>query len=184
MSRTVLAVAAAVALGFGMQAKKAPEWAANARIAPATVGSAPNSSAFGSQVYFAGQPSANDLEQYAKLGVKKVVNLRTPAEMEKAGFDEAAAVKQAGMEYVMVPVSSQPPTEADLQRVYSALQGAGEGKVLMHCASSNRVGLMWSLFRASQHGLGPEEAITEGKAAGMKSPALEKMAREKLGASK
>jgi uncharacterized protein (TIGR01244 family) len=165
-----------------MQAGKAPAWAAGAKVAPTTVTNAPNSSAFGERVYFAGQPSQTDLEQYARLGVKKVINLRMPAEMEKLGFDEAAAVKQAGMEYVSVPFGPQPPTDADVQKVVSLLQGAGENKVLLHCASSNRVGLMWSLFRGTRHGLKAEDALAEGRAAGMKSPALEKIARERLGA--
>jgi uncharacterized protein (TIGR01244 family) len=179
MSRTVL-IATVAALGFGMQAPKAPAWASDAKITPTAVGNAPNASVFGSRVFFAGQPGQADFEQYAKLGVKKVINLRTPAEMQKIGFDEGAAVKQAGMEYVTVPIGAQAPTDDDLAKIYSVLQTAGDAKVLMHCASSNRVGLAWSLFRGTQHGLAADDALAEGKAAGLKAPALEKIAREKL----
>lgn len=179
MSRTVL-VAALAALGFGMQTPKAPAWTSGAKITPTSVGNAPNTSVFGTRVFFAGQPGQADFEQYAKLGVKKVINLRTPPEMQGLGFDEGAAVKQAGMEYVSVPIGSQPPTDEDLNKIYSVLQTAGDGKVLMHCASSNRVGLAWSLFRGTQHGLAQDAAIAEGKAAGLKNAGLEKIAREKL----
>ena len=177
----VVTLAAAASLGFGIaQTKKAPAWTENAKVAASPVGATPNATAFGTRVFFAGQPSPADLEQYAKLGVKKVINLRMPAEIQGLGFDEAALAKQAGMEYVHVPFGPQPPTDDDMKKVFAALQGAGDGKVLLHCASSNRAGLMWSLFRGSQHGLAVDDAVVEGKAAGMKNPAFEKIARGKL----
>ena len=157
-----------------------PAWTAGAKVAPVAVGQAPNSSAFGSRVYFAGQPSQTDLAEYARLGVKTVVNFRMPAEMEKLGFDEAAAAKAAGMKYVNVPFSGM-PSDGDLAKIYTELNKSGEGKVLMHCASSNRVGVAWASFRGAEHGLSAEAALSEGKAAGLKSPALEKLTREKLG---
>ena len=165
----------AASLAFGQ-----PAWTAGAKVAPVAVGQSPNSSAFGSRVYFAGQPSQTDLAEYAKLGVKTVVNLRMPAEMEKLGFDEAGAAKAAGMKYVNVPFSGM-PSDGDLAKIYAELNKSGEGKVLMHCASSNRVGVAWASFRGAEHGLPAEAALSEGKAAGLKSPALEKLTREKLG---
>jgi uncharacterized protein (TIGR01244 family) len=180
---TILAAGVlAVSLVFGMQAGKQPAWTAGAKVAPVAVGQAPNSSAFGDKVYFAGQPSVADLAEYKKLGVKTVVNLRAASEMEKLGFDEAAAAKAAGMNYVNVPFSGQLPADGELAKIYAELNKAGNGKVLLHCASSNRVGTVWAIFRGGQHGLAPEAALAEGKAAGMKAPALEKQAREKLGA--
>ena len=152
--------------------------AAFAQIAPVTVGKAPNSSTFASKIYFAGQPEAADFAEYAKLGVKVVINLRMPAEMEKVTFNEAEAAKAAGLEYVSVPFGSTPATDADLARIYPYLAKVGENKVLLHCASSNRAGFVWSLFRGTTEGLKIEDAIEEGKQAGLKS--LEKSAREKL----
>jgi uncharacterized protein (TIGR01244 family) len=153
----------------------------SAKIAPVTVGQSPNSSTYANRVYFAGQPAQADLEEYAKLGVKKVINLRAPAEMEKVGFDEAAAAKAAGMEYLSVPMpAGELPSDAELKKIYAALGMSGEQKVLLHCGSSNRVGTIWALYRGSEQGLGIEDAIAEGKQAGMKAPALEKLARAKL----
>jgi uncharacterized protein (TIGR01244 family) len=168
-------------LSFGMQSGKQPSWAAGARVVPVAVGQAPNSAAFGPQVYFAGQPSQSDLAEYAKLGVTTVVNLRMPAEMEKLGFDEPAAAKAAGMKYVSVPFGATMPGDGELARIYAELNKAGNGKVLLHCASSNRAGMVWAVYRGAQHGVSAEDAVAEGKAAGLKSPVLEKLAREKLG---
>ena len=173
---TILAVGVlTVSLAFGQ-----PAWTTGAKVAPVAVGQSPNSSAFGSRVYFAGQPTQADLAEYAKLGVTTVVNLRMPAEMEKLGFDEAAAAKAAGLKYVNVPFSGM-PSDGELAKIYAELNKAGNGKVLLHCASSNRAGMAWAVFRGAQHGLPAEEAVSEGKSAGMKNPALEKLTREKLG---
>jgi len=170
------AIALMASLAFGQ-----PAWTTGAKVTPVAVGQAPNSSAFGSQVYFAGQPTETDFAEYAKLGVKTVVNLRMPAEMEKVGFDEAATAKAAGIRYVNVPMTSAFPSEGELAKIYAELENSGGGKVLMHCASSNRAGMVWAAYRGDKHGVPVEAAIAEGKAAGLKSPALEKTAREKLG---
>lgn len=183
MKSTALAAGLlAAALAFGMQGGKQPAWTAGAKVAPVAVGQAPNSSTFGSRVYFAGQPSQADLAEYAKLGVKTVVNLRTPSEMERAGFNEADAAKAVGMRYISVPFGAELPADGDLARIYAELNKSGNEKILLHCASSNRAGLVWAIFRGTQHGLATADAIADGKAAGLKSPALEKLAREKLAA--
>jgi len=153
-------------------------------VAPAAVGAAPNSTAFGDRIFFAGQPAESDFAEYRKRGVKTVVNLRTAAEMEKLGFDEAAAVKKAGMQYVHIPFGAEPPAGADMDRLLSLLDGAKEGSVLMHCASSNRVGYVWSVYRARRGGLPADSAIAEGKAAGLRNPALEQKARAAIAASR
>jgi uncharacterized protein (TIGR01244 family) len=183
MQKSVLAIIglAAGSLLFGMQGGKTPGWTGGAKVEATAVGQAPNSAKFGDRVYFAGQPSAKDLAEYAKLGVKTVVNLRMPNEMEGVGFNEAAVVKAAGMRYVSVPFGATMPGDGELAKIYAELNKAGERKVLLHCASSNRAGMVWAVYRGEQHGVAGEPALAEGKAAGLKSPALEKLTREKLG---
>lgn len=163
-----------------LPAAEPPAWTSGGQVETVAVGAAPNSSAFASRVYFAGQPSAADLAEYAKLGVKKVINLRMPAEQANLGFDEAGAVKQAGLEYTHVPFGAEGPSDDDIRRVLGVLETAGEGKILLHCASANRAGLMWTLFRGERHGLPLDRALAEGKAIGMKSPVFEKIVRERV----
>lgn len=151
-------------------------WTEGAQIAPAQVGDTKNLTAFGDRVYFSAQPSPEDLKAFSALGVKNVINLRTAAEMQ---FDERAAASAAGMNYVHAPMTKDaPPAEGDVAKAFDTLEKAGDEPVLLHCASSNRVGYMWATFRATRQGVPVEQAITEGKAAGMKSPELEQMARE------
>ena len=158
--------------------------AQGSKVAQVTVGDTPNSSAFASKVYFAGQPTEAGISEYAKLGVTTVVNLRSAQEMEKVGFDEAAAASKAGMRYINVPVGGTPPSDAELAKIFTALDQPGSGKVLLHCASSNRVGMVWSIYRGIRQGVPEEDALAEGKAGGLKNPALEKIAREKIEAAK
>ena len=133
-------------------------------------------------VVFSGQPTAEQLAAYGKEGVKTVVNLRTDDEMAKLGMDEKAIVEKAGMRYVSVPfLATAPPKDEELVGLMKLLAGAKpEGRVVLHCASSNRVGYVWGLFQAKEKGVGVEKAVEEARKAGMKSPALEQALRERL----
>jgi uncharacterized protein (TIGR01244 family) len=150
------------------------------KIVPITLGTMPNSSKFGEQIYFGGQPQEADFKTFANQGFKTVINLRTSAEMDQLPFDERAIVEAAGMKYVHVPIGGEPATPTQLQAAMTALAGAHHNRVLFHCASSDRVGYVWALYRAQQDGLSPEAAIQEGRKAGMRSPVLEQWARETL----
>jgi uncharacterized protein (TIGR01244 family) len=134
----------------------------------------------GGKIYFGGQPPEADLKTFSDKGVKVVINLRSDGELEGLGFDEAKTVKGLGMKYHHVPMGRDVPKPADLKTIFSALDKAGDAHVLLHCASSNRVGMIWSVYRAKQSGMSIEEAIAEGRAAGMKSEALEAGARAYL----
>jgi uncharacterized protein (TIGR01244 family) len=150
------------------------------KIEPLTLGAMPYSSKFGDQVYFGGQPQEADFKIFADQGIKTVINLRTSGEMDQLPFNERAIVEAAGMKYVHVPIGGKPATPTQLQAAMTALAGAHHNRVLFHCASSDRVGYVWALYRAQQDGLSPEAAIQEGRKAGMRSFVLEQWARETL----
>ncbi|MBI3734962.1 protein tyrosine phosphatase family protein [Candidatus Sumerlaeota bacterium] len=173
--RSVGTACGAVALMaiVGCASLKRP-WYQDGKVEPATVGQTPHLTTFGNHVYFAPQPATDDFKAFSEKGVKTVINLRTPQEMT---FDERAAVTGAGMEYIQVPVGKDEPPEEEINRAMDALDKADKEPVLMHCHSSNRVGYMWAMYRGTRHGLPVEDAIAEGKAAGLKSPQLEERAR-------
>ena len=72
------------------------------------------------------------------------------------------------------------PSDEDLQSIFQVIDTAEDAPVLVHCASSNRVGTVWSLYRADRGGLSADEAIAEGRAAGMTSDAFAEGVMEKL----
>lgn len=144
------------------------------------VGNTPNVTTYDNKVYFAGQPTEEALKQFAALGVKTVINLRQESEMASVGFDEKDAVKNAGMTYVHAPMGGGIPPETELRRIMDALDASADAPVLLHCASSNRVGTIWSVYAGLRAGLSIEDAMSEGRAAGMSAPRLVQAARDAL----
>lgn len=114
----------------------------------------------------AGQPSADQFQALAKSGLKHVVNLR-PA-TEDAGFDEAALARQLGLRYTLIPISGA--GDLDMRRVqelHEALRVSEKEEVLVHCASSNRVGALLALRAKWIQGLDTAEALAIGRAGGL-----------------
>ena len=86
----------------------------------------------------AGQPSPAQLAAAARAGVRTVIDLR--AAPEPRGFDEAAAVEAAGMEYVLLPVTPATLDDATFTRFLGVVRDKGKRPLLVHCATANRVG--------------------------------------------
>jgi uncharacterized protein (TIGR01244 family) len=145
-----------------------------------TIENTANVSTFDNRIYFAGQPNEDALKQFADFGVKTVINLRTDQELAGLGFDEKAVVEEAGMKYIHAPMSREIPDASTLQKIMIALDTAGDAPVLLHCSTSMRVGTIWSIYAGRQGNLTVDEAIAEGKDAGMNAPVFETAVREAL----
>lgn len=139
-----------------------------------------NVTTFDNKVYFAGQPSQEGLARFAELGIKTVINLRGESELASLGFDEKQVVEAAGMTYLHAPMGRQLPAAKVLDQIMDAIATSDDAPVLIHCASSNRVGTIWSYFAGTRNGLDVEAALAEGKAAGMHAAPLEEAARQAL----
>lgn len=127
------------------------------------------------KIYFAGQPTSEALREAPGRGIKLVVNLRTAEEMSgPTGYDEAALARELGMEYVSIPVTGETfnnPSGDEVRELREVLARTSSS-VLIHCASSNRVGALWALYLHHHRGFDLDEAIKRGEAAGMFQPAL------------
>jgi len=176
---TRCSVSVAAPLLFLLWLAAAPSFGQN-DIVPVEVGSTPNVTVWQDAIYFGGQPKADDFSLFAQRGVKTVINLRGEEEMKGLGFDEQASVEAAGMHYVQIPIGAEEPTEESLTRLMDLLAGSGSGRVLLHCASSNRVGYVWTLYEGIRQGKTVDEAVAAGKSAGLRSPTLESRARAYL----
>ncbi len=103
----------------------------------------------GDDVFISGQPTDRGLRDLRAQGVTTVVNLRTPEEMSKrVPFDEAALVKELGMDYVYVPVRGNaefPYSPAAVKSFAAAMSGA-KGKVLLHCTVAWRASHLWAAY--------------------------------------
>ena len=116
--------------------------------------------------YVAGQPTAEDIAQFANSGGLNVINLRPPS--ETPDFNEAAVVTEAGMAYYNIPVAGAAGLTHEnvelLDRLLAKLQSQ---KTLLHCSSSNRVGAMMALRANWLHDAGHDEALAIGKKHGL-----------------
>lgn len=114
----------------------------------------------------AGQPTPADFEAMAAAGLKHVVNLRPVS--EDAGFDEAALAAKLGLGYTVVPVAGPGDLTLAKARELDAAMATTHGEpVLVHCASSNRVGGLLALRAAWLQGKSAEEALALGRAGGL-----------------
>lgn len=129
----------------------------------------------------AGQPTPEALRSLKEKGFKTVINLRT--ESEPGVREEEAAVKEQGLTYVWVPVSAATFSQEKVDQVRRALEDPAAGSILLHCASANRVGAVWTVIEA-QRGKSYDEALAAGKTIGLTSPALIEGVDKLLGRSK
>jgi uncharacterized protein (TIGR01244 family) len=97
-------------------------------------------------------------------GFKSVVDLRTPQE---GTAQEQAAMKRAGIEYTNIPIGKEAPTSEDVSRFAAIVGDADRGPLLVHCASANRVGALWAMYRLST-GVPLQTALEEGRTIGMR----------------
>ncbi len=103
----------------------------------------------GSDVFISGQPTAQALRDLHAQGVTTVVNLRTPEEMSKrVPFDEAALVKELGMEYVYIPMrgTAEFPYSPAAVKSFAAAMTSAKGKVLLHCTIAWRASHLWAAY--------------------------------------
>lgn len=122
------------------------------------------------EAHFAGgQPTREELAQLAREGVRTVINLRAPG--ETVDYDEPAEAKRLGMRYATLPIAGAGDLDRErIQHFGRMLEEARrEGGVLIHCASSNRVGAMVALDEALNRGRSLDSALERGRAAGLAS---------------
>jgi protein tyrosine phosphatase (PTP) superfamily phosphohydrolase (DUF442 family) len=125
----------------------------------------------------AGQPSAAALDAVAKAGYKSVIDLR--ALTEDRGFDEKATVEGLGMSYVSLPVDGAGGVSYANAGELDKLLAELPKPILLHCASSNRVGALLAL-RAKADGADDAAALELGVANGLGS--LKRAVEQKLSA--
>jgi uncharacterized protein (TIGR01244 family) len=143
--------------------------AATAGEIPQKIESIPNYVVIHPGLAAAGQPSADALAGLKDRGFRTVINLRTAG--EPGYVDETKALEAQGIRYVHVPITAATFSAADVAAVRAVLDDPASGPVLLHCASANRVGAVWAALLTGQ-GKSMEEALAEGRRAGLSSEAM------------
>ncbi len=106
------------------------------------------------------QPGAIDFDALRAAGVTRVVNVRGADEMTSLGFDEPATAAAAGMRYVNVPLSGVGAyTPAALEAFAREMALDDGGKLLLHCGSGSRAGLLYAAWLVQYRGHTPDAAM-------------------------
>lgn len=116
------------------------------------------------------------MEELRGMGFTTVVSLLNPEEGLEA---EREAAHDAGLNFFSISVAGEAPSEEQVRAFARIVSTTDNYPVLVHCASSNRVGAMWALYRHHM-GVPAEIALEEARAAGLKT-SREPDVRERLG---
>lgn len=130
-------------------------------------------------VLLASQPAAPDFAVLADQGYRSVLNLRSEPEMTQLDFDERELLEEQGLNYYHVGFAGADELTDDIfDRTRQILNDSENHPILVHCASANRVGAVWLAHRVIDHGLDYDAALEEAKTIGLRSDALEELARD------
>lgn len=127
-------------------------------------------------VISAGRLASGDIVRVRDAGIRQVVDLTL--DVETPDFDEAAAVRAAGLVYSNLPLRGAVDLTRENVLAFDALLRGAKRPVLVHCASGNRVGAIAALRAAWVDGKPVDEAVAIGKAWGLKG--LEAAVRSRI----
>lgn len=119
-------------------------------------------------VWVMGVPDKQDIQRFAENDGDIVISLLSIEEM--SGSAETAWLSDNGLAFFHVPVNgADGVTFANARALDKLLLSHADKNILVHCASSNRVGALFALRAAWLDGLSAEEALEVGRQHGMSS---------------
>src|SRR5690349_6963619 len=123
-----------------------------------------------------GATTPEAVPEIKKLGFKSIINLRQPTE-NGANIDaEAAAAKDAGINFFNIPFNGQSPDPKVADQFLKTITAPGNEPAYIHCSAGNRAGAMWMIKRLVVDKWDSDRAFQEASALGLTSPALKQFA--------
>lgn len=119
--------------------------------------------------FISGVVTPKGLSALHARGVEAVVDLRLPEQIPE-GY--AQQVRDLGMTYVAVPMHSDGVTFETAEAALKAVESHADWPLLIQCASGNRSGAIYGVYRAAKDDLEPEEALKLAREAGMRNEQL------------
>ena len=121
-----------------------------------------------------GQPTEQQLKAFRAAGGQVVLDNRDP--MEPRGFDEPAAVRAAGLEYVSLPIVHGAVTTDTMKSMHQTLKKLEGRKALLHCSSGNRTAAALIPYLMVDKKLEQEDAVDLAMSIGLRSAELMEIA--------
>jgi uncharacterized protein (TIGR01244 family) len=122
------------------------------------------------EVLLAAQPQPEDWAKLVEAGYTTVINLRS--DPERSAIEQRNA-EAAGLRYFHRPWPAYELEREHVDELAELIEAPDAGRVVFHCRSATRVGLMWLLYRQLHHGWSREQAEAELRAAGYDDESLE-----------
>ena len=150
-----------------------------------TIGKSLNANQY-DNIYFSGQPSAEDFRQLKKQGFVHIINLRGSSEGLYREKIEIKQVKEAKLQYSHIPFSMSEKLNDDfISKVTASVKKHRKrGKTLIHCGSGTRVAVWLGGHFHKDHKLSKTESIDLAKKLGLPDGKAEKMLRDYLAQKK
>ncbi len=125
----------------------------------------PNFGEVTARLYRSAQPTGPALEALVRRGVKTIINLRMPDDIDPA---EEAFAHAHGIEYCSVPLHGfRAPADAEMARVLDLIERS-PGPVLVHCKrGADRTGTVIALYRMRRQGWSLDEVMAEAERYGI-----------------
>jgi protein tyrosine phosphatase (PTP) superfamily phosphohydrolase (DUF442 family) len=123
-----------------------------------------------------GQPSAEQVAALKGAGCEVVVDNRDA--MEPRPFDEPAAVRAAGMEYINIPIVHGSVTGDTMKQMHEAVKRLAGRKALLHCSSGNRTAAALIPYLIRDKRMEEEDATEAAMRMGLRSAELMEIALE------
>lgn len=121
-------------------------------------------------IFLSGQFTPEDLALIQSKGIKSVISLRRPSELE---WDEKKLVEDLDLEFKSIPFAQPDSLTDDVFDQVCVLLKGSDGKTLLHCGSASRVGGVWIAHRVLNDNVSLEQARAEAKKIGLRSEAYE-----------
>jgi uncharacterized protein (TIGR01244 family) len=115
------------------------------------------------EIILAGQPQPDDWDRLVEDGFDAVINMRS--DPERAAVQSQVA-RQAGLDYIHLNLPAYELEPEHIQQFQDVLNQLNSERILIHCRTGSRVGLIWMLHRMLNEGWSEQAAAEELVAAG------------------
>lgn len=115
--------------------------------------------------YFAGQPNSDAIKEMKSRGVKRVINLRSPSEMDFT--PEKNLCDELGLEYIELPLLEDGKFNASNVKKLNDLLGNTTEPEFIHCGTANRVAGWAITYLVERKGMDFDDAVDIASEAGL-----------------
>jgi uncharacterized protein (TIGR01244 family) len=165
-----------VALGVAAFVFSSAAQARGQEVTKPTVPGITNFSKLETTVACAGATKPEAVPAIKEMGYKSIISLRVESEPGADIEAEAAAAKQAGIEFIHIPFVAASPSPAAADAFVEAITKSDNTPAFIHCASANRAAAMWMIKRMVVDKWDAERAGQEAAALGLTNGQLKTFA--------